>query len=82
MSVGLSLCHCVLVTSCVFSVKLSDGSIGFGRNPSISPYRLRYSGVTAPPGVPAPPEGPRVLGAPAQGKEKIFCLLFVYLSKG
>jgi len=35
-----------------------------------------YSGVTATPGAPAPPEGPRVLGAPARGKEKIFLFTF------
>jgi len=29
------------------------------------------SGVTATPGAPAPPEGPRVLGTPARSKEKI-----------
>jgi len=34
------------------------------------------SGVTATPGAPAPPEGPRVLRAPARGKEKIFWFTF------
>jgi len=36
----------------------------------------KHSGVTATPGAPAPPEGPRVLGVPARGKEKIFLFTF------
>jgi len=40
------------------------------------------SGVTATPGAPAPPEGPRVLGAPARDKEKNFLFTFRLVNQG
>ena len=44
---------------------------------SLTLFCIRFSGVTATPGAPAPPEGPRVLGAPPGVRKNFFCLLFV-----